>query len=326
MTIGEFKKLLESSPDDIDISSLFPPKEEVKIILPEMAAEIPVKGAVANIKHSTNPGDMVASLLSCKRYWELTGRKVKFLQKINFPAQYYRDATHPTVDEKGANVTLNKPMFDMMKPLMESQEYIDSMEAYEGQRVDLDFDVIRGKTFVNMPQGSIQGWLFFAYPDLATDISKSWVKLSEQKHQIEEITKTKVLINFTERYRNSRIILDYFFLKGYSPDLMFIGTETEHFKFCSQWNLTIPRLEVKDFLELAYAIRSCRFLLSNQSLAWNLGTALGIKRVLEVCDFAHNCLPFYGTGDDGKLNNVGYFHQAGLEFWFRTMYDDTMNK
>lgn len=320
MNLGELRKLIESGDDNLDISSILPTKETPKYIIQEMATEMPVEGAVAHIKHSVNPGDIVASLVACKRYWEITGRKVRYLQSLNVPALYYPGAIHPTVDQNGTNVTLNKPMFDLIKPLVESQEYISSFEVYNGQRVDVDFDVIRGKTFVNLPHGSIQSWLFYAFPDLHSDISKSWLKLLPQRQQIEEVTKDKVLINFTERYRNSKIMLDYYFLQEYSSDLMFAGTETEHFKFCSRWGLNIPRLEVKDFLELAYAIRGARFLLSNQSMCWNIATGLGTKRLLEICDFAVNCLPFYGE------DNLGFYHQMPLGHYFRELYNKTRNK
>lgn len=321
MNVGDFKKLLESASDDTDLSELLNVKPEHILIEPELSTQVPVKGAVANVKHSCNPGDIVASMLAIKRYYEITGRKVRYIQKINQGAQYYAGAIHGTVDELGKMVTLNKPLYDMIKPLVESQEYIEKMEIYDGQRIDLDFDVIRGKTFVNMPHGSLQGWLFYAYPDLEGDISQPWITLETRKQQIEEVTKGKIILNFTERYRNNRIMLDYFFLKDYAPELIFAGTETEHFKFCNQWGLhTVPRLEVGDFLELAYAIRGGRFLLSNQSFCWNIATAIGTPRVLEVCDYAHNCLPFYGK------NNLGYFHQTALGHYFREMYKNTLNR
>ena len=75
-----------------------------------------------------------------------------------------------------------------------------------------------------------------------------------------------------------------------------------------------------DFLEDAYALRGARFLLCNQSWMWNCATALGTPRLLEVCNFAQNCLPFYG--DD----NRGYYHQVSLEHYFRMMYNNTMHK
>lgn len=320
MNIGEFKKLLETAPDDTDISSLLPVKEVVKVIQPQMITEIPVEGAVANVKHCCNPGDIMASLVACKRYYELTGRKIKYLQQINHAAQYYPGAVHPTVDETGVNVTLNKRMFDLIKPLVESQEYIDSFEPYDGQEVHINFDTIRGTTFVNLPHGSIQGWLFYAFPELHADISKPWVFLKEQKQQIEEVTKNKIIINFTERYRNNQILLEYYFLRKYAPDLIFAGTETEHFKFCTKWQVDMPLLKTNDFLEVAYSLRSARFLLCNQSWMWNCATSLGTPRLLEVCNYAQNCLPFYGP------ENIGYFNQISLEYHFRDMYNRTMNK
>lgn len=320
VTLGHLKNLLQTAPDDTDISSLLPEIKTTEYIVPEMASQAPVEGAVANIKHSCNPGDIIASLIACRRYHEITGRKVRYLQTIGQSAAYYPGATHPTVDETGTNVTLNKPMFDMIKPLIESQKYIESFQVYQGQRVDVDFDVIRGKTFVNLPHGSIQAWLFYAYPDLESDISQPWMFLESPRQQIEEVVRAKVILNFTERYRNSKVMLDYFFLKEYSPDLIFAGTEVEHFKFCHRWNLNIPRLEVKNFLELAYAIRGCRFLLSNQSMCWNIATALGTPRLLEVCDYAQNCMPFYGK------KNFGFLHQLALGHYFRILYNETIGK
>jgi len=320
MTAKEFRELLASAPDDLLLDQyLIKSTEQPQVMVSsDIATQIPVDEPFTAIKHTCNLGDIIGALPQCKKYHEVTGRKIKFLQRINMPAAYYQGAVHGTVDESGTMVTLNQPLFNMVKPLLESQEYIESMEIYNGQSIHLDFDTIRGKTFVNMPHGSLQSWLTYAFPDLYYDISKPWVFLDDGRRQIEEVTKGKIVVNFTERYRNG--IMDYFFLKNYAPDLIFAGTETEYFKFCNQWQLTIPRLEVNDFLELAYALRSCRFLLSNQSFQWNLATALGVPRVLEVCQFAQNCLPFYGQ------DSYGYFHQVGLEYYFRMMYNKTSSK
>lgn len=320
MTVKELKELLASSPDDFVLDDYLVKKQEapVQIIASDIATQIPIDEPYTAIKHTCNLGDIIGALPACKKYYDVTKRKIRFLQRINMPASYYPGAVHGTVDEHGTMVTLNKYLFDMVKPLLESQDYIESMEIYNGQSVHLDFDTIRGKTFVNMPHGSLAAWLMYAFPDLCYDISKPWMFLENEPRQIEEVTKGKVVVNFTERYRNG--LMDYFFLREYAPDLIFAGTEAEHFKFCNQWQLTIPRLEVKDFLELAYALRSCRFLLSNQSFQWNLASALGVPRVLEVCQFAQNCLPFYG--DD----NYGYFHQTSLGYYFRMMYNKTASK
>lgn len=316
MNIKELRELLANAPDDLDLDSVLPKSSpEMKLITPEIATEIPIPTYYTTIKHACNLGDIVASLAACKKYYDVTKRKIRFLQQTNLAAAYYPGAVHGTVDEDGTMVTVNQQMFNMVKPLIESQEYIESMQVYTGQPVDLDFHVIRGKTNVNLPHGSIQAWLFYAFPDLDYDISKPWMFLPDGKNQIEEVTKDKIIINFTERYRSG--VVDYFFLKEYAPDLIFAGTEREHWLFCNKWQLTIPRLEVNDFLELAYALRSCRFLLSNQSFLWNLASSMNVPRVLEVCSYAQNCLPFYGA------NNYGYFYQVALVYYFRKLYNDT---
>lgn len=266
------------------------------------------------VKHYANLGDIIAVLGAVKKYHFVTGRKVMFCQTINQAAAYYPGAIHPTVDESGQNVCVNMKGYEMIKPLVESQEYIHSFVPYTGQKIDLDFDVIRGKTDVNLPNGLIQSWIVYAYPDLAFDVSKQWIDISGEtpKHILDQV-KGKVMVNFTERYR-SHAPIDYYFLKGYMPDLIFSGTEREHWLFCNKWQLTIPRLEVNDFLELAHALKASRFLLCNQSMNWNLATALGTPRVLEVCKWAFNCHP--NVGED----NYGGFYQTAIEYYYRLLF------
>jgi hypothetical protein len=281
----------------------------------ELPASTPSDNGCPRVKHFANPGDAIAVLGALKKYYDVTERKVIFCQQVNQLAQYYPGAVHPTVNEAGQNVCVNNAIFDMLAPLIASQHYIHSVERYEGQRVDMDFDVIRGKTFVNLPHGMIQAWVVFAFPDLAFDISKPWVSLPDDYHPVQEQTRGKVIINFTERYRNS--MMDYFYLKGFAPDLVFAGTEREHFLFCNQWQLTIPRLEIKDFLEYAYAIKASKFFLGNQSFGWNLAEAMKHPRVLELCQYAANCQPMIGE------DSYGYYHQIANEYYFRTLYNKT---
>jgi hypothetical protein len=270
------------------------------------------------IKHSVNLGDIIASLAAAKQFYDITKKKIIYAQKIHHKALYYPGASHPTVDNDGVNVCINESMFDMIKPLVESQEYIHSMEKYEGQHIDLDFDVIRSKTFVNLPHGMIQSWLFFAFPDLAYDLSKPWMFLSDEPQPVQEQTRGKIVLNFTERYRNE--MTDYFFLKNYAPDLVFAGTEKEYLMFTNKWQLNIPRLEIKDFLEYAYAIKASRFFVGCQSFGWNLSEALKHPRLLEVCQYAVNCMPFIGE------NSYGFYHQVGVEHYFRILYNKTSRK
>lgn len=271
------------------------------------------------VKHSVNPGDLIACMAALKVYYDATKRKIKVAQSIDTLAAYYQGAVHPTMNSSGQNVCCNARTWGMLKPLIESQYYIHSFEKYTGQKVDLDFDVIRGKTFVNLPHGMIQNWIVYAFPDLACDLSKPWITIEGKTPKyIEKQAKNKIILNFTERYRNT--MMDYFYLKNYSNDLIFAGTEREHWLFCNAWQLDIPRLEDKNFLDYAYALRDCRFFVGNQSTGWNICQSMAVPRSLELCSYAANCQS--GVGE----NSYGYYHQVGNEYYFRRLYNETANK
>ena len=76
------------------------------------------------------------------------------------------------------------------------------------EQIDADFNKIRGTINVNMPHLALQSWYTFAFPDLLWDLSKKWVDVPREN--IDDRYKNKILLNFTERYRNQ--FIDYYFL------------------------------------------------------------------------------------------------------------------
>lgn len=266
------------------------------------------------IKHMCNPGDAVASMAGLKAYYKSTGRKVIFCQQLHVVANYYAGAVHGTTDSYGNMVCMNNKIWDMLQPLFLSQEYIHGTEEFTGQSgIMIDIDVIRKETFVNLPHGQIQAWIMFAFPDLAYNLSLPWITLPDADIPIIGDVKGKIILNFTERYRNGHI--NYFFLRKYIHRLLFIGTEREHLLFVNRWKIDIPRLEVKNFLEMAYAIKHCKYLLANQSLCWGIAEAMKTPRILEVCEYAPNCMPFVGE------KSYGFLNQIGLEYYVDILND-----
>lgn len=287
-----------------------------------MAEHIPRR-----VKHFCNIGDLIASLPGLKELYETSGRKNIYYQQLNVPVNYYQDAVHPTVadDGSGKQVMCNQKMFDMIKPLIEKQDYIERLEPYQGQPVNIDLDVIRRERFVNIPHQAIQQWVFMSYPDMAADLSKDWIETGEVDisdcYLIDPFLVTtptpienlheKVIVNFTERYRNK--VINYYFLRKYQDKLIFAGTETEYLLFYKEWGLTIPRLVVTDFLQLAYIIKKAKFLLCNQSFQWNLSFAMHTPHILELCEHADNCQCFMYE------DSFGFFHQPSVEYFFKRL-------
>lgn len=208
---------------------------------------------------------------------------------------------------------VNKYALDMMKPLVESQDYIACFKEWQGEKVTCDLDDIRHKTHSTMPHGSIMRWAGQIWPDMQPDASKAWINLDGLegaelllRGDMHEKCKGKILINRTGRWRNDHI--HYWFLREYQEHLMFVGLPEEHEAFCKEWELSIPKLDVVDFLDLAIAIRSCRYFIGNQSLCFALAEAMKVPRLLEVCRYAPNVIPSGAGGYD-------FLHQFALE-WF----------
>lgn len=259
-----------------------------------------------SVLHKVNFGDIIASMAAIKGLYELYGKKITFYQQLNMRGEYYHGAVHPLTDSEGNMVCMNEDMFGMAQPLMLSQEYIDDFKVWNGEKVMVDLDVIRNGLYTGMPDFPIQSWVMLAFPDMNFDLSKEWIDVEK-----DPTYKDHVIINFTERYRNNHI--SYYFLQKHQDRLIFAGTTKEYLLFCNTWGINIPRLQITDFWQYAKFIKGCKFFLGNQSAAANLAFAMQHPRIIEMCQYAKNYLPFVGK------DNYGFFHQAALEYYFQKL-------
>lgn len=261
--------------------------------------------------HACNIGDIFATLAGLRQLSISIGKKIIFTQQLNATAYYYTNAIHGTVDNSGNMVTMNDQIWSMVKPLLEAQDYIERADVFTGQHIDYDLNKIRGEINVHIPLFPIQKWIMYAFAEMQCSLDRPWihVPLSDEINPYWD----KVVINRTARYQNPNI--HYFFLKKYESHLIFAGTEGEHKDFCQLWGLNMPRVQVKDFVELAQILLKCSFMLGNQSACWNLAQGLGSHRLLELCSFAPNCTNF---GDNG----YEFLHQSSLEYLFAKLFKE----
>lgn len=263
---------------------------------------------MSSIKHSFNLGDLITILPALQSCYEANGEKFTIYQVLNFPAVYYDAATHPT-QFNGDDVCMNEEMFNMMKPLMEGQDCIDSFEVWEGQEVRYDLDKTRDRKMIPMPFADIHFWPTFVFPELSPDFFSASLYVDYKKYSAYSY-RGKIIINITERYRNPYI--SYFFLKKHELDVVFAGTEKEHKLFCETFKLNVPLLVVKDFLELAVYINNCKFFIGNQSLCWHIADKLQKPRVLEFCAPFPNTFP---TSSNGYV----FANQESLQYYFNQL-------
>jgi hypothetical protein len=255
-----------------------------------------------NLLHKGNSGDIISALPAIREIFKKMGQKPNLYLYEDHPAIYYDGATHPVKDEDGKDVSLNEYMISMLIPLLRAQPYIGEVKKFEEEVIDVDLSYIRDG-YVNMPYSQLQRCYFYLYPDLACDLSKSYIELPETK---KDFAIGKIIINRTQRYNNN--LINYSFLKEYEDSLLFAGTEFEHMIFCEQFGLDFPRLQISDFLELAQALLQSRFFIGGQSFCYQISEGLKIPRILELCNFAPNCLVI------GELA-YDFYHQGALEYY-----------
>lgn len=280
--------------------------------------------------HNCNSGDLICALPGIQEIYRKYGKKAIICQVLDYPGHYMPGLIHSVKDNTGVQVTFNRKMFDMMRPLLLAQEYIEDFQVYTDQKIEIDLAIIResvigteeepdakphtivrAKQFVNIPNMALPGWTMLAYPPMACDISKPWITVPDVPQS--PVFANAILINRTERYLNAKI--NYTFLKQYEAELIFTGTEKEHIQFCCQFKLDIPRVDIDDFLDLAQHLAYCKFFIGNQSFPWNLANAMGVPRILEMCAYAPNCQPFVGK------DNLGFLQQVPLECHFEYLYN-----
>lgn len=256
-------------------------------------------GGIISYKHSFKCGDLLTILAGIQFKYLQTGCRALIYQDINFPVNYYAENWEAAMD---------KVTFDFIKPLLVIQDYIEDFLVWQGEITDINFDKSRDSRLVPMPNGSIHFYPFYVVPEIQCDLSVAWLKVPVYKYPFEN----KIVIAISERYRNPYI--SYYFLKDYEKELIFIGTRKEHESFCKQYNLTIEKAEVKDFLEIAQIINYSKFLLSNQNACWHVADGLKKLRMLECSPAYPNTFP---TGKDGFV----YLHQPALELLFKQLYE-----
>lgn len=276
--------------------------------------------------HNCNAGDLIGAMAGMREIYRKHGKKAIIYQQIDIPGHYMQGLVHSVKDDNGVQVTMNQKMFDMLRPLLLSQYYVQDFLVYAGQKIEIDLTEIREalvaddihpenppkltppKRFVNIPNGALPGWTMLGYPPMACDLSEPWISVPDG----EEFQGSYIFVNRTERYRNEKV--KYSFLEKYG-DLVFTGTEREHLRFCKEAGFAFPRLEVDTFLELAQYLKKCQFFIGNQSFPWNLANAMGIPRVLEMFVFAPNCQPFIGK------DNYGSYRPDHLEYYVDILHN-----
>lgn len=238
-----------------------------------------------SFKTSGLSGDIIHYLAGIKQVCNENQARADIYVWLDQPCFIYDGAQHPY-----GNVMVNQYAFDMLKPLVESQIYVNSFNVWSGQEIRVDLDKIR-EVKIMMPYGSLSRWIFYKYPDMTAPLHEPWltVGVGQLTQSVFRTHNDVILINRTSRYHNP--FISYFFLERYRDRLKFIGLAEEHKAFQDEWKFKLPYVGVNDFYELADVISECKFFIGNQSMCFAIAEALKVPRILEVCMYAPNVIP-----------------------------------
>lgn len=258
--------------------------------------------------HVGTIGDVWASLPAIRECSRLDKKKADLYLMKDIP-NTAQGIIHPTKSSEGVTVTLNQRGIDMMIPLLEAQPFINKAAVHEvGMDIDVDLTRITNE-FVNMPFHPLSYWYFYIYPDLFCNVSLPYIVVPHTDKDFG--VKGKVIISRTERYHNTHGAIDYSFLKDWEDDCVFSGTMREYNNFCMTFNLNMPLIDVKDFLELAQALQQANGLISNQTQIAQIAEGLKTPRAIELCSTSPNVTV---QGENG----YEYYRQYSLELFFHT--------
>lgn len=264
------------------------------------------------LKHSMPCGDLLSILPGLKKVWEDTGRKWIIYQRVNleYGDMYgaYIGAKYSIKNDKDVPVTMNRAVFQALKPLLLHQEYIEDLCEWGGHQIDYNFDLLR-QMDTTMPMGAINRWPWYVWPEMSCDLSKPWLENYVEKDCI----KNRILINRTERYNN--MLLSYHFLKKYGSNVSFIGLAEEHEKFNKDFGLNTDMVDSADFYKIDMALRYSKLFIGNQSAIFQIAEGLKTPRILEVCKQIPNVIGS-GTGFYDVLT------QQSLEYYVSKLYNE----
>jgi hypothetical protein len=233
---------------------------------------------LTSFKHSGNSGDIIYSLPTV---FELAKNGKAQIYLNEGEVGIYQDY-HPL-----GGVMLNDKVIQMLKPLLSYQPRIELCEKYNGEKIDYDLDQFRTYGIL-MDRGSIVKWYYYVY-GISADSSVPWLTAPVDHHYADYLVVAR-----SHRYRQPMI--DYSFLKKY-PKKIFVGVPEEY----EDMKKVLPDIEyrpVKDFLEMATIITSCRLFIGNQSFPFSIAEALKANRLLEVYYKAPNVIVEGRGGND----------------------------
>jgi hypothetical protein len=225
-------------------------------------------------KHSGTFGDLIYSLSVVKKM----GGGTFAVQLNNIEKCVARYGYRPDEVDPAHQGRFRNEDFDLLKPLLSRQSYIDQVTVWLGDH-DVDLDQFRGVLFRGFEGNYVEAYYrTFDLPVTADVYNETWLEADSKRI-------APVVINRTFRYRcpnGTGTWQNLLEQANISQNGIFVGTPEEHKDFEKSTGFRVNYYPVQDFKELADVIAGADLFMGNQSAAYSIAMGLGKSSVLET--------------------------------------------
>ena len=214
-------------------------------------------------RHSGRMGDVFYSLYWTTRYAK--GQPFDFILKTGVADRFDPSQRPHLMEPEDA---------EFIRPLLEAQPYINTVEIESANRTSRDVYVLDSfrQDMRRIIGKEIRTWYYHFREQIPDgEFDRQVLTLQETPRKFERIA-----ICFTPRYRQK---FDLSPLKQYQDRLVFIGLPDEWRSFCSIW-FSVDYKPVKDALEMLRFMRSCQCFVGNVSGTYAIAECAKVPRIL----------------------------------------------
>jgi len=244
--------------------------------------------------HSGHIGDLINTLPVVKEISKT--HKCKLFIQLDLPVPvYYSD--HPA-----GQFFLNKKIYNMLYPLLKKQTYIETIDIFNNQDIDINFDLIRELPINLLFDNTRYG---FHIAGVQVDLSEKFLYVDDHPDM-----KNKISILRSTRYQNN--LISYKFLEKFE-NAIFIGTYNEY-KHLKKDLKNLDYYECKDFLDMAMIIKNSKVFIGNSSLGIDIAEGLKTPRLLEAS-------PYFPARQVHGDKGYDFYFQVHFEKFFNFFYN-----
>ena len=237
--------------------------------------------------HSGRLGDLIYSLATIKELSK--NHKCRLYIQVEKPMLGPHDSARKTF--------INKRCGDLILPLLRNQDFLETVNIYKDEKIDINLDLFRD---IPINHSFYSSRWFSHICGVNINVENTFLSVKPN-----DLIKNKIIVGRSSRYRNAYI--NYKFLKN-TKNLLCIGLKDE-FQDSKKDINNLEFHDCKDFLEMAEIIKASKFFIGNMSFQYIISEALKVPRLLEAS-------PDYPVAFPVGPNAFDAYHQNHFEKFF----------